>query len=821
MPFPSSANAQDAQSSSSQRPENIAFGRPYVLDPAPNYPHCKDVNDLVDLTDGVYGKGSELPGIWMLKSSVGWMFGTPTITIDLGRTQAINGFSFSTAAGDGGVSFLRQLFFLVSDDGVHWRTVPEDLLERSAAKRGNPPASRAALWRYKVDGLKLAGRYVAVVAAPGCDNPDDKCYVFCDEIEVYGGDEIAEGSNSEVITLPGEGKEAIKAYVRRQRTTYGARQRMTKDLETVRVALRDASVEGQLRKDLSSRLDAAFNEIGKFEVADPEKFEAIIPLAPVHAEIFSVYGAILKSKASSEALVWKQHRYLLPPYLEQPEADGSAPRLEVAMMRNEFRADSLNITNASPNDFEVVMRLKELPEIQSWLRVSAVPWTDTLQLRPVADALPWLEPNGNEYRFTVRAGMTQKLWFSINSSFLPPGVYTGMVQLELPVGRMDVPFSVTVSSLALGHPKLAVSLWDYANGAESGGISSENTLASIAMMREHFVNGTWASGSILPHPDNQLPDGKLNFAAFDRWVDLWPGVDHYLVFLNTKEEFGGVSISDPAFSGRVGEWMKKIAKHLDEKGIPRSRLVLELVDEPHTDKQDEIIVAWAQAIKASVPEFAIFENPTWLHPGKTKTQLAMKLPDIMCPYIRKYEEGGETTKKYFEDRPDYQRLWFYLCAGPIRHFDPTNYYRSKAWWVFENGGEGLLYWAFGDVGTDLGFGTARNNWNEYDSLTPNFSPVFLRPGNVTGSIHMEALREGVEDYQYLAMLKEGSAAASGGDWSREAADILQTGPGKVGGKNRFDLDWTSAKAADAVEPDEIRVKALALLERIEKSKSSN
>jgi hypothetical protein len=336
-------------------------------------------------------------------------------------------------------------------------------------------------------------------------------------------------------------------------------------------------------------------------------------------------------------------------------------------------------------------------------------------------------------------------------------------------------------------------------------------------MREHFVNGTWAYGSILPRPDAKDPNAKLDFTNFDRWHGLWPGVERYLIFLNAKEEFGGVTLSDPAFGERVGDWMKQIAKHLDEKGIARNRIVLQLVDEPHTDRQDAIIAAWAEAINASVPEFSIFENPTWLHPGKTGTQKAMKLPDIICPYVRKYEEGGETTRQYFKNRPDHQRLWFYLCAGPVRLFDPTNYYRSKAWWVFENDGEGLLYWAFGDVGFDSGLGTAKNSWCEYDSLTPSFSPVFLRPDKVTSSIHMEAIREGVEDYQYLTMLKEGGASSSNADWKREAADILQTAPDKVSKKNRFDLDWMSAKAADAAAPDEIRLKILSLLERHEKN----
>ncbi len=806
--------ASAGESDQPKQPENIALGRPYTLDPAPNYPHCKDANDPRDLTDGVYGTGPELPGLWALKTSVGWMFATPTITIDLGETRSIDGLSFSTAAGDGGVGFLRQLFLFVSDDGIHWKAVKENLVDLSAAKRGKPPENRPALWRYQVRGLDVSGRYVAIVPAPGCDNPDDKNYVFCDEIKIFGGDKDPQESQGKTLTIPGEGKAAINNYVRQQRIAYSARKRMTHDLEKVQAALKAAPVSDEERQKLQSRLAAAAKQVDAFAVGDLARFEAVLPLAPAHEEIFSIFGRILQAKGLPEVLVWNQHRYLLPPYLEEPPADVAPPRLEVNMMREEFRADSLNITNASAKDRDVILRVKDLPESGDWLRISAVPWTDTLQHQPVADALPWLEKHDNAYRFPLRAGMTQKLWFRVQSSNLPPGEHKGRVEIEWQPGQIqEVPFSVRVSPFALGRPGLAVSLWDYANGQkESYGLTPENMQASIEMMRAHFVNGTWAYGSIFPRPDSKTPG--QGFANFDRWVALWPGIENYYIFLNAKEEFDGVKMTDPVFSERVGAWIREIAKQLDARGIERKRLVLQLVDEPHTDQQDAIIEAWAKAVKAAVPEFQILENPTWLHPGQTRNAQAMKLPDIICPFIRQYESGGAVTEEFFKNRPAHQRLSFYQCEGPNRLFDPTNYYRSKAWWVFDQGAEGLHYWAFGNIGGDSGVGASPSNWNEYDTLTPNFSPVFIRPTDVTGSIHLEALREGIEDYQYLNTLRKEIASAPEGAWKQQAQELLQTAPKMVAGKNRSNLAWLAAKPADVTTPDEFRQKILSQLENI-------
>ena len=74
--------------------ENLAVGKPYTLEPSPNYPHCTDPGDATQLTDGQYTDGY----FWTQKSTVGWSGVEPIIiTIDLGQVQPIRGASWSTA----------------------------------------------------------------------------------------------------------------------------------------------------------------------------------------------------------------------------------------------------------------------------------------------------------------------------------------------------------------------------------------------------------------------------------------------------------------------------------------------------------------------------------------------------------------------------------------------------------------------------------------------------------------------------------------------------------------------------------------------------
>lgn len=64
-----------------------------------------------------------------------------------------------------------------------------------------------------------------------------------------------------------------------------------------------------------------------------------------------------------------------------------------------------------------------------WLGVSFVEWTDTNQAVPVADALPDAPLVGLAFRFTVPAGMTRKVWLTVDRSRLAAGTYHGTVNV--------------------------------------------------------------------------------------------------------------------------------------------------------------------------------------------------------------------------------------------------------------------------------------------------------------------------------------------------------------------------------------------------------
>jgi hypothetical protein len=87
---------------------------------------------------------------------------------------------------------------------------------------------------------------------------------------------------------------------------------------------------------------------------------------------------------------------------------------------------------------------------------------------------------------------------------------------------------------------------------------------------------------------------------------------------------------------------------------------------------------------------------------------------------------------------------------------------------------------------------------------------------------MEAIREGVEDYEYLVMLlKSVNLLEEKGfhtDLLHEAHDLLDNGPKEVCGISRADASyWNWVTEKDRTGADRVRIKVLELLNKLQKA----
>ncbi|MBT3377965.1 MAG: hypothetical protein HN742_01355 [Lentisphaerae bacterium] len=714
--------------------ENVARGKPYTLYPSPGYVHSTDAGDRTQITDGQYTVGY----FWTQKSTVGWSrVKDIAITIDLGADTPIRGLMFSTAAGVAGVKWPGSIAALVSSDGRAYHRLG-DLVELSAGDTTPPDAY--GVHRFATDKFKAHGRFVKLEIAP----VGNCCFV--DEIEVYRGD--AEWIE---LPLPGEAVNYPPDYFEESVFDAAWKRRIGMDLEAVRTAVDVATIEPGLRRRLKADLaeiDAATRALPSL---DPATFRGVFPFNEVHARVYAVLGVLRGAQGHAPVVAWRADPWAYIAPMVTPSS--AAPEIRIAAMKGEMRAGAVNLTNCSGAALNLRLAFTGLPGAPTpgCLIVHQVEWTDTREGLAVAAALSEIVMTEGSYTISLPAGMTRQVWLSFRPRDLKPGMHRG--RLRITGGEavsLDVPVALRVFDVDFPTaPRLHVGGWDYTNSTLYG-VTAANKDALVAHLQDRYVDSPWATSDILGYGEFDAA-GQFTkrppTVRLDAWVERWATARNYHVFKRVGDSIGGTKIGEPLFAKKVASWITFWVAHARTLGIEPSRLFLLLVDEPRGRAEDETIIAWARAIKAAEPEVVIFDDGT--RPVERILPDIMDAIDVICPHRPTLldPESDRPVSSVIGQVKAGARLYLYSCKGPARLLDPYAYHRLQAWSCFQLGGEGSFFWAFGASG-------GGSSWNEYASSQTAFTPLFLGPDSATPGKHMEAIRQSVGDFEYLAMLRD-------------------------------------------------------------------
>lgn len=734
------------------QPVNIALDKPVTVSTPSTEPYTPDKNPA-QLSDGKYA-GSEYDEenktstLWVQRGALTWRVAKNplVITIDLGKITPISGVSYSTAAGTAGVQWPSFIGILVSDDAKSWH-FSGDLVSLSR-KNKIPPLTGYSKFRFVTHDLKAKGRYVAltIVQAP---------YTVTDEIEIYKGDDAWPD-----LPREGQGFESLDAASINKIVESGFTQRRVAiDIQDIRKAVTSAALPDARKSTFLQRLDKAEQENETLPAGDAN-IKTILPINSTHRSVMAIYGELLAAQGVAPLRIWKLHRYAWLPFVATPEKNAN-DEINIRMLKNELRSDALLLTNASGTEKTITLRLDNPPKNAKpgWLQLESAVWMDTYQGSPVADALLPLSEKKGEYLVTIPAGFTGEVWFTVDSSKIGSGDYRSTFS----IGGQKVSFRLSVSKLAMQRPRMSLTMWDNADSVSltngvSRGITPKNKASALAMMKSHFVDAPWADRPILPWPKAEDFDAQnhlnatLDFSAFDQWIAEWPNARIYFIFINAreKEPFAGAQPGTPDFDARLGAYAKVLSTHMTKLGLKPEQLSLLIHDEPGTrgDWQDDVVADWSHAIHSGAPQLSIVSDPVWKRPDLQKNQAAFSNMNILIPNTQIYEYSPPEVKEFYQrQRMAGKELWLYSATGPVRLFDPQKYYRAQAWRVFSLGGRGMGFWAFNDIG---GAPTA---WNDYQIPT-SYSPAFLDKNIVYNSVHWNAVQEGVEDFEALAMLRD-------------------------------------------------------------------
>jgi len=722
---------------------NIALGAPYAYTPRTGYPLCTDDDDAIQLTDGLLTVGY----FWAQKSTVGWMrTGPVALTIDLGEIQPIAGLSFRSGAGVAGVTFPNTIHVFTSDDDKEWFLAGELII--ASEREIGPPAAGYQHHRFAVSDLNTRGRYVRLIISyfP---------FAFCDEIEVYRGsdDLLAKGP-------VGQQMDGTTDFVN-DAVVFGAIVwRMRADLTNARKAIAATDMPDADRAALSARADAISATIEALPPGIPEGFQTILPFSDLHASVYALNAAVLRARGFGPLTAWapKSRWNQLAP-TEAPGAPPSnPPALRADMISGEYRAEVVNLTNATEEPMVANIAIAGLPggDNPDYLTVRKVLFTDTRARQPIAAALPEAETAGAGFAVDIPAGMTRQVWLSFRPTDVPAGEYSAQMTVTAP-GEPDIVVPLTLNIYPFtfpDRPTLALGGWDYLESNGMYGTTPLNMPSLIQALADHYVDTPWASRSTLPAGAEFDADGglitDLDFTVWDRWISRFPTARHYAVFMRADAEqgFAGEPLGTDRFNRMVGEWTNAWVAHMADQDIDPGRLSLLIVDEPTRPEQTDILVAWASAIKAVQPDIVIWLDPRYKDPAAQDPRLWAAC-DVLCPnaYVTA-RCPDEERDFYLAQRDKGTDLWLYDCSGPGKGLDPYAYHRGQQWMALRFGAVGSGFWAFGSSG-----GNAATSWNAYEQDSVEYSPLFIGTDTVTNGKHMEAIREGMQDYEYFVMLR--------------------------------------------------------------------
>ncbi|MDD2708955.1 MAG: hypothetical protein PHV34_13295 [Verrucomicrobiae bacterium] len=787
-----------------QEGSNIALGKPYTMCPAPDYALCKDAGDLTQLTDGEYTSGTRY--LWTHPSTVGWNSARPAIiTIDLKNIYPIRGVSYSTAAGAADVQWPSAIYVLVSDDGKDYYEAGEMAYTsmQSDAAPDIPPYQPHKFW---TDKMKTHGRYVALlITGPS--------YLFVDEVEVYKGEPAWTS-----IPFSGTAYKNLKSYFA------GAEIRSFLKNSLNIISLRDAmnryEIPGEKKKEIERQLKLVEDEISTMSV-DVKGERIILPLNSTQERFLRAQALLWKGMDRNEITAWKASPWDPMPLVQFPPKKSDSP-IQVKMMTNEFRNACFNIASTLENTVNLKLKIQGLPggENPKYIKVHQAEWTVIQKGNPVVSALPLAEydPSAESFLIKVTPGLVRQVWLTFNPKNVKAGDYHGSIILQDEKKTVNIPLSLKIYPIRFPDKcTLHLGGWDY-TGTGGGDITNDNRNLVVKYLQEHFVDSPWSSSEVLD-PGEYDVTGKMtnppNTKLFDEWIDMWKNSSQYCVYMAVKSDFAGSKYNTDLFQKKVRVWAKFWARHMQDLGLKPEQLALLILDEPAEWRNDikqieETIINWASAVHSSGTGIRIWEDICYVNPSSANQTLFASC-DVLCPNRVTFLKSNEIFKNYYTEKTRLGKphLEFYSCKGPSRALDPYAYYRLQAWTCWQYGAKAGYFWAFSDSG-------GGSSWNEFTTKRAVFVPFFLDKDSVTPAKQMEAIREGLEDYEYLTMLK--AAIDNGNNRGtrafNQAKQLLENAPKMVcNTMGASEFDWNVKKDRSVAEVMRLRIlEALAAIQ---------
>lgn len=473
--------------------------------------------------------------------------------------------------------------------------------------------------------------------------------------------------------------------------------------------------------------------------------------------------------------VWWQNAMQKVYPTEFPPAGGSG-EAAISLARNEREGFQLAITPADGErlrNVEVLVgklvneRGDEFPRDCIEQHLVGYVYVDTPSSHPDAPALPnWCPEVLLPARpFEVIGGRTQTVWLNFHArEKLRAGTYRGKVTVR-PAGMaaVELPVSVRVHGFALPRVprmKTAFAIMDGWTRAAYGDLTPELRRRGMDLMLSHRLNPDDISRTEPPAISDLLYAREhgmntfniLNLVPKPKGNPMWTC---YVRLQDYRPDF------TQELAARLDDYMKELRRH----GL--SKMAYFYGFDERGQEYDELIKGICKFLKERYPEVSTFTTAGYMYDKRRQTPPDYQdYMDWYCPLTPKYDR--ELSRRL---RSQGKQVWWYVCCGPHHphaNFASVDYPsiegRLLGWMTFGYEADGLLYWHVNYWHPNRII-TAADPYLDWKSpciaqMTGDGCLMYPTPEGPVSSIRLENIRDGLEDYDYLAMLADAKGRAA-------------------------------------------------------------
>jgi hypothetical protein len=424
-----------------------------------------------------------------------------------------------------------------------------------------------------------------------------------------------------------------------------------------------------------------------------------------------------------------------------------------------------------------------------------------------------LMPSG---AFTVEKLSRVPVWITLKTPpACPAGTYTGTVTIVPEQLKPSVvPVMLTVWDFALtDETHLRTMTWLGAGNVRAwynfdwSPEGERSTAQAIQRYEEMLLEHRLGPGGEVVTSVGKGKNGQYDFARVEATLTRLIGKGMNAFIMGTAPNLGRANqtVYSPQFIKEFTEMLKAYADFLRAKGW-QDRAYVYVYDEAPKSAWPEVKKI-CRAIKEAAPEVRILQCLNEPEGVKELTGFA----DVFDVYVAQYHKAGvaPSQKKGAE-------VWLAVCCYPMDHPNffieyPLLDERVAPWICWKYKANGFEYWSTTSWGVNLRKG---DKWPKVPWVANTFGRyngdghlIYPGPdGKALSSLRLEALRDGLEDYEYLwtlnALLKQAEEAKRTGP-ALDAARKLLTLDELVKETGTYDTEFTSyatyrRQVADAI-----------------------